>query len=257
MVESYGTVQISREAGGHVARLAFDTGTPHNVITSALLENFFTALERLKADAPRVLVIAGRVENFSRGASLDEIKGMGEAFRGYIEREFDLFSAVENLPFVTIAAMTGITIGNAAELALACDFRVATERARFSLPEVAIGFVAPAQRISRILGIAAAKEFLLTSRLMGAEEALRLGVFSRVFPDVVFETGLAAFAAEFAAKPPIAIRVTKEGIARAYGFATANYEAEKSAAWLTYCSEDAKEGFAAISEKRPPLFKGR
>jgi len=256
-MDNFGTVRISRESGGHLARLSFDTGTPHNVITSALLEDFFAALERLKADAPRVLVIAGRRENFSRGASLDEIKGLGEGFRTYIEREFELFSAVENLPFVTIAAMTGITIGNAAELALACDFRVATDRARFSLPEVAIGFVAPAQRISRILGMGAAKEFLLAGRMMAADEALRSGVFTRVYPESEFEAGLTAFAAEFAAKPPIAIRVTKEGIARAYRFAAADYEAEKEAAWMTFCSEDGKEGFAALSEKRPPVFKGR
>jgi enoyl-CoA hydratase/carnithine racemase len=122
---------------------------------------------------------------------------------------------------------------------------------------VAIGFVAPAQRISRILGMGAAKEFLLAARMMAADEALRSGVFTRVYPESEFEAGLAAFAAEFAAKPPIAIRVTKEGIARAYRFAAADYEAEKEAAWMTFCSEDAKEGFAALSEKRPPVFKGR
>ncbi len=248
---------LSREADGQIARLVFDGGHPHNVITSAMLDDIRGGIDSLAAEPPRVLVIAGRQENFSRGAAVEEIEGLGDAFKEYIAREFDLFSAVEDLPFVTVAAMTGITIGNAAELALACDFRIATDRARFSLPEVAIGFVAPAQRICRILGMGAAKDFLLGARMWTADEALQKGVFTRVFPEAEFEAGLSAFAAEFAAKPPMAIRVTKEGIAKAYGFKSADYNAEKAAAWQTYRSEDVAEGFASLREKRPPVFNGR
>jgi enoyl-CoA hydratase/carnithine racemase len=256
MDATFGTVTVTRGGEGHIARLTFDGGHPHNVLTSAMLDDIRAGLEDVTNNPPRVLVLAGRTENFSRGAALEEIVAMGDEFRTYIAREFDLFSAVEALPFVTIAAMTGLTIGNAAELALACDFRIAAERARFTLPEVAIGFVAPAQRISRILGMAAAKDFLLGSRMWSADEALKHGVFTKVLPEAEFEAGLAAFAAEFAAKAPLAVRLTKEGIAKAYGFASADYEGEKTAAWDTYCSEDAKEGFAAIREKRPPVFRG-
>jgi enoyl-CoA hydratase/carnithine racemase len=103
----------------------------------------------------------------------------------------------------------------------------------------------------------AAKDFLLGARMWSAEEALQRGVFTRVFPEAEFDAALAAFAAEFAAKPPLAIRVTKEGIARAYRFRSADYESEKAAAWQTYCSEDVAEGFASLREKRPPVFKGR
>jgi enoyl-CoA hydratase/carnithine racemase len=250
-------VSVSRDADGHVARLAIDSGHPHNVITSAMLEDIRAGLDDVVAAPPRVLVLAGRKENFSRGAALEEITGLGEAFKSYIAREFELFSAIENLPFVTVAALSGIVIGNAAELALACDFRIATDRTRFSLPEVSVGFVAPAQRISRILGMGAAKEFLLGARMWTADEALRQGVFTRVFPEAEFDAGLEAFAQEFAGKPPLAIKVTKEGIARAYRFKEADYESEKAAAWLTYCSEDSKEAIAALGEKRPPRFTGR
>jgi enoyl-CoA hydratase/carnithine racemase len=254
---AFGTVRLTSLHDGHIARLDLDTGTPHNVITSAALDDIRAALDHVIANPPRVLIIAGRRENFSRGAAVDEISGLGADFRRYIDREFALFSAVEALPFVTIAALTGTTIGNAAELTLACDFRIATEAARFSLPEVAIGFVAPAQRLCRYVGLGVAKDILLGARLLGAEEALRLGLFSRVVPEAEFEAKLLEFAVEFAGKPPIAIRVTKEGIAHAYGFAGADYDMERKAAWDTYQSDDVKEGFASLRERRRPVFQGR
>lgn len=257
MTETIGAVRLEPQHDGQIVRMTFDTGTPHNVITLAALGDLETGIERVAKLAPRVLILAGRRENFSRGAAIEEIAGMGEPFKGYIAREFDLFSRVEALPFLTVAAMTGIVIGNAAELALACDFRFANDKARFSLPEVAIGFVAPAQRLTRIVGMGVAKDLLFNARMLGAEEALRLGIFTRVVGEAEFDAGLSEFAVELAAKPPISVRRTKEGIAHAYRFAHADYEGEKRAAWETYVSEDGKEGIAAVRARRKPVFKGR
>src|SRR5690606_29821330 len=156
---------ISSEKDGQIVRLAFDTQTRGNVITPKLLEEFHAALDEIVAMNPRVLIISGTEKSFSRGADIDTIKSMGPAFQAYVASEFKLFDIVDRLPFITVAALTGIVIGNAAELSLACDFRIAAESSTFTLPEVAIGFVAPAQRISRYLGIGQVKDFLLNARM--------------------------------------------------------------------------------------------
>lgn len=257
MSGSYETIRLVVEDEGRVVRLSFDTATRGNVITPKLLDEMHAALDEVEALAPRVLVISGTEKSFSRGAALDDIKDMGAAFKGYIESEFALFKRVDEMPFVTIAALTGIVIGNAAELSLACDFRIAAESSSFSLPEVAIGFVAPAQRLCRIVGIGKAKEILLGAAMLKADEAHRLGILTRVVPDADLNEAVAAMAAEYAQKPPIAIRVTKEGIARAFDFAGADFKSEEEAAFMTYQSADTREGFAAIAEKRKPVFTGK
>lgn len=257
MTNAYKYLRLTSERDGMVVRLAFDTGKPANAITVELLAELHHAIDAVALLSTRVLVFAGRAENFSRGADIDQIRSLGPAFRAYIDSEFELFRKVEALPFVTIAAINGTCIGNAAEFALACDFRIAAEGARFALPEVAIGFVGPAQRLIRYVGLSVAKDLLLGARILGAEDALRLGLFTRVLPAADFAAGLDAFANEFADRPPIAIRVTKEGIALAMRFAEANYAAEQDAAWMTYGTEDVAEGFAALKERRPAVFKGR
>ena len=257
MSGNYETIQVAVEEEGRIVRLSFDTATRGNVITAKLLQEMHAALDEIEAMAPRVLVIAGTEKSFSRGAALDDIKDMGAQFQDYIASEFALFKRVDEMPFVTIAALTGIVIGNAAELSLACDFRIAAESSSFSLPEVAIGFVAPAQRLCRLVGIGKAKEILLGAAMLKADDAHRLGILTKVVPDGELNDVVAAMAAEYAQKPPIAIRVTKEGIARAFDFAGADFKSEEDAAFMTYQTADAKEGFAAIAQKRKPVFTGK
>ncbi|CAN7707388.1 enoyl-CoA hydratase/isomerase family protein [Aminobacter sp. LjRoot7] len=257
MTKSFETITLTSDEKGQIIRLAFDTRTRGNVITPVLLEEFHAAIEDAVARKPRVLILSGTEKSFSRGADIDTIKSMGPDFQAYIASEFKLFDIVDRLPFITIAALTGIVIGNAAELALACDFRVATESSSFTLPEVAIGFVAPALRITRYLGIGAAKDFLLNAKMWKAEEARQNGVVSRVFADAEFEAGLAAFAQELADRPPMALAATKQGIATAYGYGPADYPGEEHWAYATYLTEDVKEGFAALAEKRKAVFTGK
>ncbi|GGA79066.1 hypothetical protein GCM10011385_36530 [Nitratireductor aestuarii] len=257
MQGTYELIKISGEKDGQIVRLSFDTQTRGNVITPKLLEEFHAALDEIVAMNPRVLIISGTEKSFSRGADIDTIKSMGPAFQAYVASEFKLFDIVDRLPFITVAALTGIVIGNAAELALACDFRIAAESSTFTLPEVAIGFVAPAQRITRYLGIGQVKDFLLNARMWKAAEAHQHGLITKVVGDAEFEAGLQAFAAELADRPPLALNVTKQGIATAYGFGPADYRGEEHWAYATYLTDDVQEGFAALAEKRKPVFTGR
>lgn len=253
----YETVTVTEIDGGKIVRLTFDTQTRGNVITPKLLEEMHDALTEIERKAPRVLVLKGTDKSFSRGAAIDDIRDMGDPFRDYIASEFRLFKRIDELPFVTIAALTGIVIGNAAELSLACDFRIATDTSSFSLPEVAIGFVAPAQRLCRYVGIGRAKEILLGAKMLSAAEALELGILTRTVAEADLEATVQAWAAEYADKPPIAIRVTKEGIAEAFDFSGADYLKEEEAAFMTYRTADVREGFAALAEKRKPVFTGK
>jgi enoyl-CoA hydratase/carnithine racemase len=257
VAKTFDTITLTSTQGGHVIRLVFDSRTRGNVITPKLLSELHEAIEEVVAMKPRVLILSGTEKSFSRGADVDTIKSMGESFKDYIRSEFKLFDIVDRLPFITVAALTGIVIGNASELALACDFRIATQSSSFALPEVAIGFVAPAQRLARYVGIGVAKDFLLNARMWKAEEARAHGLVSRVFPDAEFEAGLADFARELAERPPLALAVTKQGNATAYGYGPADYKGEEHWAYATYQTDDVKEGFASLAEKRKPVFTGK
>jgi enoyl-CoA hydratase/carnithine racemase len=257
MPSTYETITLTSERNGQIIRLTFDTKTRGNVITAVLLDEFHRALAEIIAMKPRVLILAGTEKSFSRGADIDAIRSMGPNFKQYIASEFKLFDTVEQLPFVTVAALTGIVIGNAAELALACDCRIATESSLFSLPEVAIGFMAPAQRLSRFVGIGIAKDILYNARMLKAEEARQYGLITRVIADTEFAAGLDAFVTELADRPPIALLATKQGLAHAFGFGANDYAGEEHWAYTTYQTDDVKEGFASLSEKRKPAFTGK
>ena len=249
-------IKLTSYRDGQIVRLAFDTGSPANALTMELLDEFHRTIAEIRRHSPRVLIITGRADNFSRGADLKKLPEMGEEFKSYIASEFDLFGIIDDLPFITIAALTGTCIGNAAEMVLACDFRLATQSAKFSLPEVAIGFIAPSQRIRRFLGIGVVKEILLDARMLSAEDCKSLGLVTRVFADAEFDASVLAFAEEYAERAPLAMRATKKGIALSYGYGHADYSHEREAAYATYCSDDGKEGFASIREKRKPVFRG-
>lgn len=250
------TVTLGSLDDGRILRLTLDTGARGNVITPPALDDLHAAIDEAEARKPRALILEGAGGSFSRGADLDSIKAMGAAFRGYIESEFRLFDRVDRLPFATIAVLRGHVIGNAAELALACDFRVAAASSTFCLPEIAVGFVAPAQRLARLLGIARAKELLLRARRLSAAEAHALALVTEVAEDAAADAAALAIAEEFAGRAPLAIRATKEGIAHAFGHGPSDWIGEEAWAWRTYDSADGREAMAALAERRAPVFRG-
>jgi enoyl-CoA hydratase len=168
---------------------------------------------------------------------------------------------LESMPKPTIAAVNGFALGGGCELALACDMRYASDRAKFGQPEISLAIIpgwGGTQRLARAVGAALAKDLILTGRRIDAEEALRIGVVSAVYPagellDRVLET-----AAELAAKSPLALSAAKDAANRALQGdlgAALSYEAVLFAA--LFASEDQKEGMRAFAEKREPRFQGR
>jgi enoyl-CoA hydratase len=160
-----------------------------------------------------------------------------------------------------IAAVSGFALGGGCELAMTCDLIVASETARFGQPEIKIGTMPGAggtQRLTRAIGKAKAMELILTGRFLTAEEAHFYGLVVKVVPVEMYLAEAVQVAKEMAALSPIALQLAKEAVNRS--FETHLDEGlmfERKNFYLTFASEDQKEGMKAFIEKRKPSFKGK
>ena len=166
---------------------------------------------------------------------------------------------LETMPKPTIAAINGFALGGGCELALACDVRYASSRAKLGQPEVNLGIIpgwGGTQRLARVCGVGVAKELIFTGRTLDAEEALRIGLVNDVHDPVLDKAR--EVATLLAAKSPIALRLMKELANRALGGNhSENLDAEGQTFGEIFSSEDAREGMTAFVEKRDPKFVGR
>jgi enoyl-CoA hydratase/carnithine racemase len=252
------TVTLERSDDGTVATLRFAGEHPLNVLDAATLEALLARVREVAADrAVRVLAVTGRDDVFSGGADLPHLAALDDdAYRAYLATEYTLFAELEELPLVTVAVIAGACVGNGAEMALCCDFRICATAARIGLPEMRVGFVSPAQRLARLVGMGRAKELLYGGRLLPAPEALDLGLVTAVADDLAAETARAT--TRYAAFSPYALPFTKAGVHRAYGVdgvGARPFDAlEQAAAYATFRGPDFTEGSDAALAGRRPVF---
>jgi enoyl-CoA hydratase/carnithine racemase len=252
------TEHVSVRREGEIAFLRFRNGTAMNVITTKLLEMMHAALDELEEAPPRVMVVEGGETTFSAGADLSAIRAMSDdAYIAFIRSEYELFRRLDGLPFLTVAVISGACIGNAAELTLACDFRIAGVGARWGLPETKVGFPAPMQRLARYVGIGKAKELVYYGKVLKALEALDVGLLSAVVPDAELSAEASALAARLATFAPIATTHTKAAINRVYRIEDDYDREELASALQCFQSADFAEGADAVLERRAPAFAGR
>src|SRR2546426_12233585 len=212
-------------------------------------------------DAARVAILTGAGEKaFVAGADIKYMSGLGvEEAKEWGALGHEAGSLLETMPKPTIAAINGFALGGGCELALACDIRYAASAAKLGQPEVNLGIIpgwGGTQRLARVCGLGGAKELIFTGRIVGAEEALRIGLVNAVH-DPVLEKAREV-ATLLASKCPIALRLMKDLANRALGGGHAtNVAAEAETFGELFSSEDAKEGMTAFVEKREPVFRGR
>jgi enoyl-CoA hydratase len=250
---------------GPVARLEL-VNPPLNLVTRELLSELDAALGTLEvapAGDVRAVVVSGRGERaFSAGSDVGEFERQrGDAARPRHALEEHVFSRLAGLPMPTIAAIEGNALGGGLELALACDLRVASERARLGLPEVRLAVIPGAggtQRLPRIVGVGHAKELILTGRILSAAEAERIGLVLEVVPPGEAVARALRIGHEIAQRGPLAVREAKRLIDAALDLPIdAGIDAELDASDRIFATEDLAEGASAFLAKREPEYRGR
>jgi enoyl-CoA hydratase len=255
-------VSVESARDGAVAIVTIDRQDALNALDVATLTELRDRLHELAGDtAVRAVVLTGAGEKaFVAGADIKYMSGLDpEGAKGWGALGHEAGRLLETMPKPTIAAINGFALGGGCELALACDIRYASSRAKLGQPEINLGIVpgwGGTQRLARICGLGVAKELVYTGRTIDADEALRIGLVNAI-ADPVLDHALAT-AHELAAKSPVALSLAKRlcnltlGVDHAGGLET---EADEFGA--LFASEDAKEGLAAFVAKRAPSFTGR
>ncbi|PRD37792.1 UNVERIFIED_CONTAM: echA8 [Trichonephila clavipes] len=257
---SFKSILVTTE--GAVGIITLNRPEALNALNRQLTAELSEAALALDAD-PEIgaIVITGSERAFAAGADIKELKD--KTFAEIYEEQL-ITATWEGLMRVrkpTIAAVSGHAIGGGCEIALMCDILIASETARFALPETAIGVIPGAggtQRLTRIVGKAVAMDMILTGRALDATEALAMGLVSRVVPagqQLVVATEIAA---QVASRSRPVLQLAKEAVLKAYEtHLQEGLYVERRLLYATFALEDRREGMTAFSEKRAPRFRHR
>ena len=257
---AYQTILV--EIADRVALVRLNRPEALNALNAQLIGELAAALTAADADpAVRCIVLTGSEKAFAAGADIKEMADksyvdvlMGDLFGGEIDQ-------INRVRKPIIAAVSGYALGGGCELAMMCDFIIASETAKFGQPEINLGVIAGiggTQRLTRFVGKSKAMDMNLTGRFMDAAEAERSGLVSRVVPaDKLIDEAMGA-ARKIAAKSAVAVMVAKETVNRSYE--TTLREGllyERRAFHALFATEDQKEGMSAFAEKREAQFRDR
>jgi enoyl-CoA hydratase/carnithine racemase len=257
------TVEIRVERDGAVELWTILGEARRNSLTMALIGDLSAQLARVAGDAGvRCLVLTGEGDRaFCAGADLKERARMSDeqvhAFHDGLRGALD---AVEGAPQPVIAALNGAALGGGLELALACDLRVGASSAELGLPEVGLGIIpggGGTQRLPRLVGVARAKELILTARRVGAAEALSMGLVSAVVPPARLREEALRWAGLVARNAPVSLRQAKRAIVEGLHLPLAEGLALEHRLYQACLpTRDRREALQAFAEKRPPVFTG-
>ncbi|MFC1825364.1 enoyl-CoA hydratase/isomerase family protein [Thermodesulfobacteriota bacterium] len=254
---------IYEEADG-IATITMNRPKRLNAISSQLRQDLLDVFAKVEKDpGVRVVIFTGGKKAFCAGADIKEASTSEETqFERYFRlRKNELFFRIENLEKPVIGAISGVALGGGCELTLVCDLRIASETARFGVPEVKLGAIPGAggtQRLPRLIGVTKAKELLFTGDFIDAKEAYRLGLVNKVVPVDRLMEEANALAKKLINNPPLSIKFAKRAVNVGMQLdltSAIDYESQCVAVLTT--SEDQIEGARAFVEKRKPVFKGR
>jgi enoyl-CoA hydratase len=232
-----------------------------NALSDELMDELVGRLTELdREEAVRCVVLGGSERVFAAGADIEEL-ARSSAVELYYQRRVERWDAIRALWTPLVAAVSGYCLGGGCELAMSCDLIVASETAEFGQPETGLGIIPGAggtQRLTRAVGKSVAMDMILSGRRLSAREALAAGLVARVVARESWLEEAKRLARDIAAKAPVATRLAKESVDRAFEVPlAAGLEAERRALYLAFASEDAREGLTAFVAKRKPEFEGR
>jgi 2-oxoglutaroyl-CoA hydrolase len=253
-------ISVAKDADTQVATVTIERREKLNAITLEMRQNILEVLQELGADADvRVIVITGSGDRaFSAGGDIPQ-------FAEYESHQLTelayTMGAPERCPQPVIAAIDGMCFGGGLELALACDFRIATTRSEFRFPEITLGALPGSggtQRAVRLLGLTRAKAMVLTGRPVDAARAEAWGLVSQVVEPEELQGTVAELAEHLRTLSPVALKFAKAVLTKALDGSFANgLEMEGKSMAILCGMEDFHEGVRAWKERRPAVFHGR
>jgi enoyl-CoA hydratase len=254
---------ITVETDGHLAIMTINRPKALNALNDETLTEMDDAFHDLENNGQtRVMILTGVEKAFVAGADIGELMAADdEGGRMISTKGNTLFKTIEDSGIVSIAAINGFALGGGCELAMACDIRIASEKAKLGQPEVNLGIIpgyGGTQRLSRLVGKGKAKELILTGDMVKAEEAMSIGLVDKVVdPDELMEKAK-EMAGKILSKGPVAIRLAKAAInfgSEASLVEGIAFEIQKFSE--IFDTEDKNEGTRAFLEKRAPAFKNK
>lgn len=237
-----------------------------NALNSQVLEELGSALSELENKKPHelqaVIVTGAGTKAFVAGADIKQINALDEqSGLNFAQAGQSLFRRIENLPAPVLAAVNGFALGGGLELALSCDFIVAAENAKFGLPEVSLGLIpgfGGTVRLSRVIGLAKARQLIYTGDMLSSAEAFELGLAVKVVKPEELMSVCLGIASTIATRGPVAVAQAKKSVN-----ATFDLDIDQAMKLEAKCfaelfkTADVKEGTSAFIEKRKPVFSGK
>ncbi|MBP1663616.1 MAG: 3-hydroxybutyryl-CoA dehydratase [Bacteroidetes bacterium] len=248
---------------GFIATITINAPKTLNALNVEILNELSNVFDKLNTDeSVRVIVITGTERSFVSGADIQSMTGMGYAdAKAFAELGASVLRKIETLQKPVIASVNGYALGGGCELAMACDIRIASTKAKFGLPEVSLGITpgfSGTQRMSRLIGFAKAKELIFTGKIINAVEAMNIGLVNKVVEPGLLTEEVMTMAQAIAVQAPVAVVNAKKAINDGWDLCMEDgIKLEMELFARCFDTQDQKKGMKAFLNKQKTEFDGK